>query len=299
VIPYSSVLGYSLLLGELSTAALSELRGLLGAVDGLPQARQRAVVVDAFPDVFDPFAVAASQVSASFYEETRAISGARGGFAAGTLDRVEPGRWHALAGFGTAPSVFERGGAALVFSLLSGGLTQVLSEAAADTIIGNAELDPAPVGYQRVPSPGCCAFCGMLASRGAAYTSAEAAGRVVGRGVPVEKTRGRRGGRGGGIRARGSRRLGEDFHDHCRCSAVPVHAGNSVEMQPDADKYFDSYADARARVNAGLELQKTTSKAPDGSLKNTYEWVDSKGVVSAAQKAKNIVAGMRADLGVA
>lgn len=298
MIPYSAVRGYSQLLGQLTTAALVDLRSLMGSVDGLSPARQRNVIVEAFPEVFDPYAVASSQVSASFYEEVRDMSEAPGRFAAETLESVDAGRWYALAGFGTAPAVFEQGGAMLAYSLLSGGLTSVLSEAAADTIAGNASLDPSPVGYQRVPSPGCCAFCGMLASRGAAYSSREAAGTVVGRGVPVEKTRGRRGGQGGGIRPRGSRQLGQEFHDHCKCRAVPVHAGNSVQMQADADLYFASYETARNKVNAGLELRSTTRKAPDGSLKNTYEWVDADGVVSSSQKTKNIVAAIRHDLGV-
>jgi hypothetical protein len=109
------------------------------------------------------------------------------------------------------------------------------------------------MGYQRVPKPGCCAFCGMLASRGASgttnYSSEEAAFRVVGRGVPVEKTRGKRGGQGKGIGPRGSRKIGEKFHDHCKCRAVPVSKGNYVQMQEDADRYLESYAEARESVS--------------------------------------------------
>ncbi|UYB35500.1 hypothetical protein N9A08_12825 [Arthrobacter koreensis] len=299
MIPYSAVSSYSLTLDQLSVAALADLRGLLDGLQGTSPERTQMVLHEAFPEVFDPFVSATSAVSASFYEEVRDMSGVKGSFAAQTLDSVETDRWRSLVGFGTAPAVFEQGGAALMYSLLSGGLTKVLTEMAADTVIGNAGLDPAPMAYQRVPQPGCCAFCGMLASRGAAYSSQEAATGVVGRGVPVGKGRGKGSkGRGGGIKPRGARKVGETFHDHCRCRAVPVSPGNSVEMQADADKYFASYATARDRVNAGLELRSTTYEAPDGSLKNKYEWVDSTGVVSAAQKTKNIVAGMRHDLGV-
>lgn len=299
MIAYSTVSGYSQLLGQLSTAALVDLRALLSSVQGQAPEQQRAVIVEAFPEVFDPYAIATSQVTATFYEELRGMSDVSGAFQAETLESVEAGRWRALAGFGTAPAVFEQGGSLLAYSLLAGGLTSVLSEASADTVVGNASVDRAPVRFQRVPSPGCCAFCGMLASRGAAYSSKAAASGVVGRGVDVSKTRGRRGGQARGVRSRGSRGIGQEFHDHCKCRAVPVFGDNSVELQSGATKYFESYADARDKVNAGLTLEADTFKGSDGSLKNTYRWVDAGGgQVKADDKTKRIAAAMRADLGV-
>lgn len=248
MIPIAMTRGYDLTLSQLSTAALGDLRALMNAVEGLAPARQQAVLQEAFPEVFNPYAAASSAVSASFYEEVREFSEVRGSFDAETLDSVDAGRWGALVGFGSSPRALEQGGAALVFSLLSGGLTQVLTEFAADTIAGNAALDPVTVGYQRVPKPGCCSFCALLASRSAAYTSREAAEGVVGRGVPVPKSK-QRGGQARGIRPRGARSIGDAYHDHCKCRGVPVFAGQEVQMQRDADKYFDAYADARDKVS--------------------------------------------------
>ena len=253
MIPISAVQGYDATLTSLSTAALSDLQALLAELEGQSPDRTRSVLFEAFPELFNPYAAASSAVSATFYEEVRAMSELRGSFEAQTLDEVEAPRWNSLVGAGTAPSMFEQTGNMLLYSFLSGGVTQILTEMAADTIVGNAAIDPAPMGYQRVPKPGCCAFCGMLASRGASettnYSSKEAALRVVGRGVPVEKTRGKRGGQGKGIGPRGSRKIGEKFHDHCKCRAVPVSRGNYVQMQSDAEKYFDSYAEARNKVS--------------------------------------------------
>lgn len=284
MIPYSVVNGYSLTLDQLSVAAMADLRALLGSLEGESPVRVQRVLFEAFPEVFNPFAAASSAVSATFYEEVRELAGVKGSFAAETLDSVDTSRWHSLVGFGSTPAMFEQGGSALMYSLLSGGLTQILTEMAADTIIGNAGVDPEPMGYQRVPKPGCCAFCGMLASRGSSgttsYSSKEAAGRVVGRGVPVEKTRGRRGGQGKGIGARGSRKLGERFHDHCRCRVVPVNEGNSVQMQSDAEKYFEAYADARNDVSRARQA--------DGY----------KGFGDQAKSQKMILAEMRSSLGV-
>lgn len=301
IIPYDVVTGYDATLSQLSVAAIGELNSLLQATADMSPEQQRRILFEAFPDLFNPYVAASSSVSASFYEEMRVLQGVSATAAAQTLDSVEVPRWNALVGWGTSGSVLERGGAALMFSLLSGGLTRALAEIAADTIIGNAESDPSGItGYQRVPSPGCCAFCGMLASRSAAYTSKEAALTVVGRGVPVEKTAGKRGGQGKGIKPRGSRRVGESFHDHCRCKAVPVTAENAVQMQADADKYYDAYRDAADAAKGKLERNVTTWQAPDGTRYNEYEWVDAEGDSFKSDNAltKRIVAEMRADLGV-
>lgn len=253
MIPLSMVRGYDTTLTQLTTAALVDLRGLMRSLEDVDPARSQLILQEAFPEVFNPYAAASSAVSASFYEEVREYAEVRGSFDAETLDSVDTPRYQSLVGWGARGSVFERGGQALVFSLLSGGLTQILTEMAADTVIGNAALDPAPVGYQRVPRAGCCSFCALLASRGAAYSSEAAAGGVVGRGVPVPKERS--GGWGRGIRARGSREVGERFHDACRCRAAPVNEGNSVQMQADADKYFEAYMDARKKVSGFREAE--------------------------------------------
>lgn len=303
MIPLAVVNGYDLTLDSLSTAALADLRALLSSLEDLSPERSKAILFEAFPEVFNPYAASASAVSASFYEEVRDLAGVKGSFGAETLDSVDTGRWNALVGAGTAPRMLEQGASNLMFQFLAGGLTSILSTIAADTIVGNAEIDPAPMGYQRVPQPGCCGFCGMLASRGASgttnYSSEEAALRVVGRGVPVEKTRGKRGGQGKGIGPRGSQRIGEKFHDHCKCRAVPVSRGNQVEMRADADKYLEAYSKARNNISDGLTLQSETVKASDGSLKNTYKWVNSDGKqVSSTDKTKMIATAMRHDLDV-
>ena len=249
MIPLSVINGYDLTLESLSTSALADLRALLSSLEDLSPERSKAVLFEAFPEVFNPYAAASSAVSASFYEEVRDLAGVKGSFAAETLDSVDTDRWGALVGAGTAPRMLEQGASNLMFQFLAGGLTSILSTASADTVYGNAQKERVKVGFQRVPKSGCCGFCGMLASRGAAYSSAASAGGVVGRGVPVEQTKGKRGGQGKGIGPRGSQRIGELFHDFCKCRAVPVSRGNYVEMQADAEKYLESYAEARESVS--------------------------------------------------
>lgn len=110
--------------------------------------------------------------------------------------------------------------------------------------------------------------------------------KVAGRGVPIERNyaadgRRRSGGQARGIRVRGSRRIGQDFHDDCKCKAVPVFNDNYVEMQADADKYYDAYGAAREEV--------AKKRAAEGYA----------GYGDQATSQKLILAEMRSTLGVA
>lgn len=299
MIPLSATLGYSTLLEGLSGAALVELDRVMDSVSLESPAVQREALMDLMPLLGDQYVGASSLVSAEFFTELQAMNEIAKPIDAETLDSVGAPRWHALAGWGTQASVFEQGGAALVYSLLAGGLTKILTESAADTMIGNAELQGG-MRSQRVPRPGCCAFCGMLASRFAEYTSEKSAEFVVGRGIPVGKGRGKGSkGRGRGLQTRGSRALGEKFHDYCRCRIVVVTEKNEVQLQANAEKYYDSYRDAYDKADEGLVRVVESYEVSPGHHKNRYSWADNDGKpVSPEGRIKMVVAAMRDDLGV-
>lgn len=274
-------------------SALAELDQLMASVAGESPDIQRVALLDMLPLLGEQYAGASSLVSAEFFTELQAMNEVRKPIAAETLDGVGAKRWHALAGWGAAPAMFEQGGAALVYSLLSGGLTKILTEAAADTMIGNAALQGG-MRSQRVPRPGCCAFCGMLASRFADYASERSAGVVVGRGTPVGKHRLAK-----GIKPRGARASGEKFHDFCRCRVVVLTSSNSAELQATADKYFDSYSAAAEKAKAGRRLEFTESTASDGSKSRQYQWVNAEGKArNSKETTGDILAAMRQDLGI-
>ena len=76
-------------------------------------------------------------------------------------------------------------------------------------------------------------------------------------------------------------------------------AGNEAQLQADADKYYEAYRESADKVNSGYERKVTTYKTDDGRLKNKYEWIDAKGRSrSASERTADILAAMRADLGV-
>lgn len=96
------------------------------------------------------------------------------------------------------------------------------------TLEGSITSDRSAVGYARVASGSACAFCAMLASRGAVYLSRDAAGSVVGRDG----------------RPRGTRSLGSDYHDGCGCSVEPVYDRNAAPP-PGAERYDELWQEAK------------------------------------------------------
>lgn len=298
LIPYSVTQGYSLLRGALSDAALVELDRLMRSFAGESPAVQREALLDLLPVLGNQYASATGEVAAAFSGELMELQEVKKPVAPEVLALPPAQSWQALAGWGTSDRVMERGGMLLAYSMLAGGLTKRLTEFAADTMIGNASIQSVATSAARVPKPGCCAFCGMLASRGAVY-STESAGVVGGRGIPVGQGKGRGSkGRGRGIKTRGSREIGEDFHDHCRCEVVALTAGNEAQLQADADKYYEAYRESADKVNDGLTL-KVTDVSTEERLKNKYEWVNAKGEArSAKERTADIVSAMRLDLGV-
>ena len=100
--------------------------------------------------------------------------------------------------------------------------------------------------WRRVTDGNPCAFCAMLAGRGPVDLTRESAGRVVGRemgrGSAYHKTTGRVGYGGPADRRRGTRDIGERYHDHCGCTVEEI-AG---DWSPTAEeqRFVDLYEDA-------------------------------------------------------
>jgi hypothetical protein len=177
------------------------------------------------PEVVGPYLTASGDLAGTWYEDLRAAS-VGGTYYATSSGAVNQARIDSLVRFGVKP-LFGQGGST-VLSLIGGGVQRMMAGAGRDTISGNAQRDRVRVGVARIPRPGCCAFCSMLAGRGAVYSSEASAGGVVGRGVSAESTAGKRGGQGRGVKARGNQAIGSSsFHDFCRCVSAPVFTGDT------------------------------------------------------------------------
>lgn len=76
-----------------------------------------------------------------------------------------------------------------------------------ETVEATVKESDVILGWRRVTDGDPCAFCALLASRGAVFLSEKSATTVVGRrGV-----------------ARGNRAVGESYHDGCGCIAEPLY----------------------------------------------------------------------------
>lgn len=103
----------------------------------------------------------------------------------------------------------------------AGSVTKLVLNAGRDTIEDTAEADRTALGWMRVASPTCCAFCAMLASRGPVYKDDSfdlSDPRFVGRGeVKV--------------------------HDWCTCSAEPVYSRDTA-LPETSQRYAQLWADS-------------------------------------------------------
>lgn len=106
--------------------------------------------------------------------------------------------------------------------------------------------------WQRVPSPGACGFCLMLATR-SNYTSADAAmyaGGAEGRENAMSHRRDGKFRRSGvSRRLGGSMESGERYHRHCRCTVRQVAVGTPAAIAPeDLERLMTPDADGNLPV---------------------------------------------------
>lgn len=167
--------------------------------------------------------------AADFYEASRADSIARGRFTA--VMSVSDAASYARSQLGWATSPLFSGDHAGALGRMSIVADKAALQQGRSTIIHNANRDPAKPRWARVPVGKTCAFCVMLASRGAVYRSADS--------------------------ARGA----ESFHGgHCDCQPVASwDHGNDLPPSYDEGHLFGLYD--RARADAGSGDPKAITKA--------------------------------------
>lgn len=198
--------------------AVAQATRLLGSLTGRPEA-VRTDLLDAVPTLIGYFSDGSSALAADFYDDERHRAGARGRF---TAEPVVLDRWEKVGraiAWATQPLLDGDGDA-------PGRLAQVVQLEVArpyrDTITVNRQRDPAAAGWRRVTAGGC-AFCRMLADRGAVYR--ESTARFA-------------------------------SHTDCHCTAAPVFKGGDVGEEASALQYVASKrrpsAKDRARVRAYL-----------------------------------------------
>lgn len=232
-------------LDELNTLAIQDVSELWRQSSGLDSAGFRALIIEAFPELVDPYAAAASELATVWYDDSAPALPYRATPAA--LPPVEQLASSASWALGAT------GDAAL--SRLAGTMQRAIYGASRQTIVENAQTERGAT-WARHASANACEFCRMLATRGDVYASESSATQVGGRGMDVSATRdpvtGKRksGGQAKGVKARGTQALGDRYHDHCHCMAVQVRPGQSYEPPSYVEAWEQQYIDA-VRATSG------------------------------------------------
>lgn len=211
-------------LRDVSRLAARDLERLWATVDVGNAVAARTAVEEFLPLLVARYGEVAAVVAADWYDELRATAGVRGRFGAVLADLPDAeavrvnGRWAVGPLFAAEPD-----GAATV-----GRLGQVLDRMALQpgrsTVARSVRLDPADARWARVPqSTNPCAFCRLLASRGADYRTQESAGGLD----------------------------PDSYHANCGCVPTPFWPGQDYPAGYDPDALFEQYQDAVAAAGTG------------------------------------------------
>ena len=199
--------------------ALRELRGFWATLDLRDAVRAREALQEFLPLLVANYGETAVSVAADFFEDMRDAAGAPGSFGAVLADQVEPVAVRHNVAWAVGPLFGEDGDALARLAHITDRMTL---QPGRDTIARSVANDPSRPRWARVPTgPETCAFCRMTASRGASYTSPEAAGR------------------------------GRAYHADCDCTPTPVWDGQPYPDGYDPDALLEQYLEAREDAGTG------------------------------------------------
>lgn len=224
-----------------ATIAIADLVTEIGNPATQPATTAASLIRDTVPLIVAEYGPQAASAAADYYDEVRASTiGLAATTYATTLipdapdDVVQDALSWALAPL-FDPSLNPDD----TLGRTAGQLEKLVRAHARKTTFLNAAQDPIGTRYARVAQPDACAFCRLLATRGADYRSAESALTAVGEIDPrdpwrQDKLRG----------PRGTQQIGESFHDNCRCDVIAVFPGETHEYAPQVSEWQEQYETA-------------------------------------------------------
>lgn len=182
-------------------------------------------------EVWEPFVEAVAQITgtgreqavhlaAGFLRDYKAASGGHDAAVAVLAAAVADRRQLAVSLRATVLTTLaaDNRAHAAAYVRAAGTVTRHVRNASRQTIVQSVEADPGAAGWARVPKPGACHFCALLATRGAVYKSRASAGDPA-------------------IHA---------YHDHCSCEPVPVYHGQTYHPAPYIRRWQDIYEQSTA-----------------------------------------------------
>lgn len=205
-----------------ATLSTRQLAALWREFDLADAERTTRALLAAMPTLADRWTEVAAVLAVDAYDEWRDDAEVAGRFAAEPAPPPARGRIDALVRWGVEPLWSAEPAPALALTKLSGGLHRVVAGAARDTIVANVDRDPANPRYARHAAADACAFCAMLATRGAVYTSRDAA---AGR-----------------------------YHDDCSCTPIVAWSPVDYEPAPYVARWQQAYDRAAAEASGTAEV---------------------------------------------
>lgn len=189
----------------LAAVVAAQIPGLLRAFDVHDlRAAQRDITV-LLHDLAGRYGAASAALAARQYELARAAAALRRitilPADTAPVDQVAATvRWLLSPMYGPDPNLvaFE--------TKVTGVAEKLVLDTGRRTIIDNVHRDRQATGWARIPEPAACAFCALLATRGAVYKHETAAFRS---------------------------------HDHCKCHAEPVFG--DYQAPPEVERWRDLY----------------------------------------------------------
>lgn len=172
----------------------------------------------AYPQILDPFLSSAELITAEWYDNLNPNAN----FAVEIPDPIKVSALEANVRW--ALTTLDP------LSTLSGSAERQVFNASRQTTYYNMRREN--VRYARLASPDACGFCMVLSTRttddDGLYLSEESATTVVGRGG----------------RPRGSRDLGEEYHDNCKCVPIPIRGDEEYEPPEYVQQWQEQYENA-------------------------------------------------------
>ena len=236
------------ILTDLTTLAARDLSQMWARINSLAPGDVRDYLLAALPDLVDQFASAAGAYTTQWYDDQDPASK----FRAKPADQPDVEQLRASTRWALSPLFGVGTGSPL--TMLAGVTQRAIVGVSRQTVLDNVNRESGAT-WARHASANACAFCAMVASRGAVYASKQSASRVTGRGkdMTLAERRARAAGQtriggrmiaGGSGVTRGKQKVGDKFHDHCHCIAVPVRPGRSYEPPSYVDKWQEAYVQA-------------------------------------------------------
>lgn len=200
---------------DLLTLVEADLAKFWRQVDTSTPEAARAQLDLFVPSLVQTYGESAALLAADYYDRLREQSGARGRYAArmaepAPVDQIEGSTRWAVGPLSTAD-------VAQALANMLQAAQRLVVQPARQTITLNVDGDPGRPKWARVPTGAkTCAFCLMLASRGAVYDTDRSAGRM------------------------------HHYHADCDCEPTPIWEGDDFPDGYDPDALYERYNAARA-----------------------------------------------------